>query len=63
VPWERSEESAVRLDLSPILKGKPTAISNRAYSSPDAAVSISGHILFIGSAPASPDETRQFVSS
>jgi hypothetical protein len=46
---ERSEESAVRLDPSPIPKGKHTANSNRAYLSPDATVSISGHILFIRS--------------
>jgi hypothetical protein len=37
----------VRLDPSPIPKGKLTANSNRAYLSPDTTVSISGHILFI----------------
>ena len=36
----------MRLDPSPIPKGKPTAYSNRAYFSPDATVSISRHILF-----------------
>ena len=39
----------MRLDPSPIPKGKHTANSNRAYLSPDATVSISGHILFIRS--------------
>ena len=39
----------MRLDPSPILKGNPTANSNRAYFSPDATVSSSGHILFIRS--------------
>ncbi len=39
----------MRLDPSPIPKGKHTANSNRAYLSPDTTVSISGHILFIRS--------------
>jgi hypothetical protein len=39
----------VRLDLSPIPKGKPTAYSNRAYFSPDATVSMSEHIVFTSS--------------
>ncbi len=39
----------MRLDPSPIPKGKHTANSNRAYLSPDTIVSISGHILFIRS--------------
>jgi hypothetical protein len=47
----------VRLDPSPIPKGNPTAYSNRAYFSPDATVSISGHILFIRS------EARDLLSS
>ncbi len=51
---ERSEEPAVRLDPSPIPKGKHTANSNRAYLSPDTTVSISGHILFIRSVPGFP---------
>ena len=41
----------MRLDPSPIPKGKHTANSNRAYLSPDTTVSISGHILFIRSNP------------
>ncbi len=44
----------MRLDPSPIPKGKHTANSNRAYLSPDTTVSISGHILFIRSEPGFP---------
>ena len=51
---ERSEEPAVRLEPSPIPKGKHTANPNRAYLSPDTTVSISGHILFIRSVPGFP---------
>jgi hypothetical protein len=36
----------VRLDPSPIPKGNSTANSNRAYFSPNATVSSSGHNLF-----------------
>src|SRR6201995_4514280 len=41
---ERSEESAVRLEPSPIPKGSSTANSHRAYFSPEATISISGHM-------------------
>ncbi len=44
----------MRLDPSPIPKGKHTANSNRAYLSPDTTVSISGHILFTRSEPGFP---------
>jgi hypothetical protein len=48
----------VRLDPSPIPKGNSTANSNRSYFSPDATVSISGHLLFI---PSEGDLSRRAV--